>query len=689
MRKLLLSLSLATAAGLASNAAVIRLIDDGVATGAVGSDPDMKRLTVSYHMVAANEYHLDGIVIVNPGVTLTIDPGTVIRGYNEISTSANRPGTLVVDRGGKILANGTAANPIIMTDQWDNNVPGQTAGSVTRTWYYRAGGTATKTMTNHAYNYGQLGALHGVWGGLVVCGKAFASWNKSVTPALGDALIPIEGVGTTAGVYGGGRNDDDSSGVIKYVQIRYGGYTLADGSEINGLTLYCVGRGTELHHVEVYNNQDDGIEWFGGTVNGKYLVVWGAGDDTFDSDAGYRGKNQFLLGVQRNLGGTKYESGCSDKGLELDGTENACVASPGASGMQEPLASSLWCNMTVIGWNGGISGSYWRNGAITMRDNATPQIFNSVFLNFGGFGSLVENVSGVGNYHSRYHFNAPNVSSNYPSTSVTNFQGNSVDRQLFYQAQAAGRQACIRDNVFWGTGAATCPTGLSGSSPIYGGDTTKGPIFTGGDNLDITLAGHNNVDVFEDADLPVRSLATTAYSASSAWGSSAFATLVGANSLTGDNVSGLNPCASNAAVTAAVPLPNDGWLTAASYRGAFDASNNWAQGWTTVAKLGAFGAYVPVSESSGGTFNGLSSVSGTFTPVVGDAVSGYEVTSLVTFNGVAGTVYQLQSSAAPGGPWSEVMTFRCDEGGAKSVTDILGTAPAAATYYRVIQGTVD
>lgn len=691
----------------ASQAAVVKMIADGVATGAVGSDARMKRLTADYHMVAANEYHLDGIVIVNPGVTLTIDAGTVIRGYNEISSEANRPGTLVVDRGGKIYANGSAAHPIIMTDQWDNNVPGMTAGPVTRTWYYRAGGSSTVTLSNHTYDYSKLGALHGVWGGLVVCGKAFGNWNKSVTPALGEAEIPIEGIGAIANVYGGGRDDNDNSGVIKYVQIRYGGYTLADGSEINGLTLYCVGRGTELHHVEVYNNQDDCIEWFGGTVCGKYLVAWGAGDDTFDSDSGFRGKNQFLFGVQQNLGGTKYESGCSDKGMEMDGCESAAVASPAGTGMQEPWSASAWYNITLVGWNGDISGGKERNGAIIMRDNCDAQVWNSVFLLFGGFGTLIENVAGVGNNHSRYHFDTDLLAANMPATSADDYLGRIIDSQYLYIHQQPGKQASIRDNVFWNAGDVTCPGGLSGTTPVYGGDNAKGPVFTGGDNIDLTAAGYDNVDVYQDADLPVQSLVTSDYNAANAWNGTSFATLVGANANAGNNVIAINPLPAKAALAAANAVPSDGWLTPVTYRGAFDANNNWAQGWTTIAKLGVFGTYVPAEEEGQSVFvtnivtvlvtndmNGVvyqdnaALVRGTYsvTPLTTSPVLTYSITSPGT--------YQLQTTASLSPvSWTALKTFKVTKATASSpvilsVTDILGATPSNASnsdYYKLMK----
>jgi hypothetical protein len=691
-----------------SQAAVIKMIDDGIATDTI--DARMKRLTSDYHMTANNEYHLDGIVIVAPGVTLTIDPGTVIRGWNTSDTLLqNRPGCLIIARGAKIYANGTAQKPIIFTDRWDNNVPGQTAGVVTRTWTYRAGGSTDKVLTNHAYDYSKLGAHHGYWGGLVVCGNAFTSWNKGGAGnigALGASTAYVEGVGSTAGVSGGGNNDDDSSGVIKYVQLRYGGYTLVDGGEINGLTLYGVGRGTELHHVEVYNNQDDGIEWFGGTVNGKYLVVWGAGDDTFDSDTGFRGKNQFLFGVQQNMGGTKFESGASDKGMEMDGAENAPSTTNLLTGSQEPFSASSWYNVTLIGWDStSVASSIARNGAVIMRDNASAHIKNSLFLNFGVFGGMIENVSGRGNFHSNYRFLTSNMSANMPSTTATYINGATVDGQFLYQGQQPGQQACLQDSVFHINGI-TRPViaemGGTTSAPLMA-DGNKGPIFTGGENFDFMAAAFNNVDLTPGVDtLPIMSLATTAYASSNAWGSAANATYVGANSYVGNNPSVIDPRAAGAALTATNAVPSDGILTAVTYRGAFDANSNWAQGWTTIAKLGAFGTYVAVPEDvtvitntvETVITNGVNGV--VYAPNGALLTSGTGVTNLlgistspvVTYTVGAGT-YQLQTTATLSPiDWQVLKTFTVSQETTVNLTDIMGSTPPNAgnsAFFRLIK----
>ncbi|MEI8353095.1 MAG: hypothetical protein WCG22_01125 [Lentisphaerota bacterium] len=695
-----------------SQAAVIKMIADGIATGAVGSETYVKRLMTDYHMVAANEYHLDGIIIVNPGVTLTVDPGTVIRGYNEIDTVANRPGTLIVDRGAKMIARGTATHPIIMTTKSDNNVPGQTAGVVNQTWKYRpaVSGNPTVSITQD-YDYSKLGDLHGYWGGLVLCGKAFSSYNGDANlPALGDAKIPVEGIGAVVNCFGGGHDDNDSSGVYTYIQIRYGGYPLIDGSEINGMTFYGVGRGTEVHHIEVFNNQDDAFEWFGGTVNAKYLVAWGAGDDIFDSDCGFRGKNQFLFGVQRNMGGAKYESGCADKGMEMDGTEAVCVASPATSGLQEPFSASAWYNITLVGWNGNKKGNYYRNGAIVMRDNCAAQIRNSVFMNFGGFGTLIENKSGVGDYYSRWHFDTNNLSAFLPTATGTNIYGYAIDKQYLYQSQEPGMQAAIRDNVFWNCGPVTCPTGANlttlgspaGSDPLYGGDAAKGPVFTKGDNLDITAAGYNNVDVFENVDLPIKGFSVVPYNRTNSWGTGAIATSVSANTQTGDAITNINPLAANAAVSSAVPVVSDGVLTPVAYRGAFDTTNNWAQGWTTVAKLGVFGAYVPATDDASGTVyvtntvtNGVSGIvyQGNGAPITsGTGVTNLSFTTspVLTYTLTSAATYQLQSKTnLLDVSWTVLKTFTpATVPVTVNLTDIVGETPPHAgdsRFYRLVK----
>ncbi|MCC9137094.1 hypothetical protein ACFSKU_20545 [Pontibacter silvestris] len=274
---------------------------------------------------ADNTYILDGFVFVNEGQTLTIEPGTVIKG---------RPGTgenssaLIVARGGKIMANGTADKPIIFTTEEDdvndpNDIP------------------ATQ---------------NGLWGGVIILGNATTNRGSGGVGA-------IEGIPTedTRGQYGG-TNDADNSGVFKYVSIRHAGTAIASDNEINGLTMGAVGSGTTIEYVEVFANQDDGFEWFGGTVNTKYLVSAFCGDDMFDYDEGWRGNNQFWFGIYvENDGGT---GGEHDGGTDPEDGQ--------------PYAMPVISNATYIG----SGASRTTTGTLVIRDNAGGKYYNSIFMDF-------------------------------------------------------------------------------------------------------------------------------------------------------------------------------------------------------------------------------------------------------------------------------------------------------------------
>lgn len=210
-------------------------------------------------------YILGGRIAVVNGVTLTIQPGVVVKGQAGTGSNAT---ALLIARGGKLMAEGTAALPIIFTSVADELTPEDVA----------AGNFASPNLEP---------TITGLWGGLLVLGKA----NISASNSSGQlSEVQIEGIPTSDsnGLYGG-TDDADNSGVIKYISIRHGGSLIGAGNEINGLTLGGVGSGTVIENVEVVGNQDDGIEWFGGTVNVKNVVVWNAGDDGLDTDQAYAG----------------------------------------------------------------------------------------------------------------------------------------------------------------------------------------------------------------------------------------------------------------------------------------------------------------------------------------------------------------------------------------------------------------
>ena len=215
-------------------------------------------------------YMLNGLVFVNDGQILTIEAGTVIRARTGQGSLAS---ALIVARGGTIIAEGDKLNPIIFTaegDDLEGSVPVE---------------------------------ARGLWGGLIILG------NATINTESGEDLIEGIPISEPRGVYGG-YDDDDNSGILRYISIRHGGTDIGEGNEINGLTLGGVGRQTIIDHVEVISNADDGVEFFGGFANCKNLVVSFCGDDAFDMDQGYHGKGQFWLGIN---------STDSDKCAEIDG----------------------------------------------------------------------------------------------------------------------------------------------------------------------------------------------------------------------------------------------------------------------------------------------------------------------------------------------------------------------------------
>ena len=232
---------------------------------------------------------IKGRVAVTDGATLTIPAGTILKA--EAGTGADAS-TLIIARGGKIDAQGTADKPIIFTSISDNILVDGTYPSV---------GSSLNVDSR------------GLWGGVLILGKAPCSFSGDVTE------LQIEGIPTsdTNGLYGG-TDPEDSSGTIKYVSIRHGGAEIGEGNEINGLTLGGVGKGTIIDNIEVIANVDDGIEFFGGTVDASNLLVWGQGDDALDIDQAYAGTIDGALVVLTSA---------SDHGFEIDGPEGTAEGS--------------------------------------------------------------------------------------------------------------------------------------------------------------------------------------------------------------------------------------------------------------------------------------------------------------------------------------------------------------------------
>jgi hypothetical protein len=298
--------------------------DDEITTPGTGVVEVSGDLTTATTWTADKIYLLKGNVFVTNNVTLTIEPGTIIKGDKATK------GALVITRGAKINATGTAEKPIVFT----SNIA--------------AGGRA-----------------QGDWGGLVILGKGLNNLGTSVS---------VEGISdaTDKGKHGGTDNADNS-GVLKYVRVEYAGVALSPDNEINGITFGSVGSGTTVEYVEVYRSGDDAFEWFGGAVNAKHLLAVETFDDDFDTDNGFSGKIQF--GVAQRLNTVADVSGSN--GFESDNI------STGAN--STPQTSAVFSNITILGPyaaanTSSINANYQH--AAQIRRFSAISILNSVFTGY-------------------------------------------------------------------------------------------------------------------------------------------------------------------------------------------------------------------------------------------------------------------------------------------------------------------
>lgn len=284
---------------------------------------------------AENTYNLEGFVYVTKGSVLTIEPGTVIKGDKDTKS------TLIVERGARIYAAGTKAKPIVFTSK----------------------------MAIGQRNYGD-------WGGIMICGYA------PINTAAGYQKIE----GGPRSLFGG-TDASDNSGVLQYVRIEFAGVEYSTDNEINGLTLGGVGSGTIIDHIQVSYSGDDSFEWFGGNVNSKYLVAFRGWDDEFDTDNGYSGKLQFLVGLR--------DPNVADKSMS-NGFESDNDASGSAN---QPYTHPVFSNVSLFGpyttltdvvnpTGGSSTGSF--QAAMHLRRNTRLSCYNSVFAGWPK-GLFIEN----------------------------------------------------------------------------------------------------------------------------------------------------------------------------------------------------------------------------------------------------------------------------------------------------------
>ena len=497
-------------------------------------------ITVSTTWTADNTYNLQNQIYVMPGATLTIEAGTVI------ASTTGLGGSLAVTRGARIFVNGTCTNPVIMTSTTD-----------VATWAVDA-----THPTGHNPKTGTWHEGANEWGNLTIMGKGLISASLAVgntaTPT-GLNVKQMEGLTDPIAVYGG-NDDNDNSGALHFLSLRYGGKVLALANELNGLSLGGVGRDTDIDHVEIMNNVDDGIEIWGGAVNLKYLNIWNVGDDAFDLDQGWRGKAQFGLIVQGYSVDAARGSGVSDNVFETDGAENSDA---------QPITTTSIYNFTVVGQP--LSG----RGGTAWRDNAHMQYRNCIFMELGGQLVKFDNLDGDGSQG--YGFNGTTTWANTWTTPYTTFPtvnagsftpGAFNDPAVMYRSQSqggisapnGGNLAEISDCVFYNNLG-----GTAGGTP-YAESDARGVTIGGGSNATL----HNVVAAAGVS--PIQSLTRGAP--------------VTRGTLTLLPVTCINPLPANDAVTSFAAAPSDGFFQPAQYRGAFSPTENWILGWTAANAYG-------------------------------------------------------------------------------------------------------
>ena len=361
-----------------------------------------QQITVSGDITANTEwyanarYFLSGFVYVKNNATLTIEPGTIIKGVS------GSKGTLIIERGSKLMAQGTAAKPIIFTS--DKPVGQRAAGD---------------------------------WGGVVLCGKATTNKHDSGT-----------GVGVAEGGIGslyGGIDDSDNSGTLQYVRIEFPGIPLTStaNSEINGLTMYSCGTGTIIDHIQVSFSGDDSYEWFGGTVNCKYLVAIRGLDDEYDTDNGFRGHIQFILGIRD----PNISDQSGSNGFESDNDADGSVLTP--------ITKPIFTNATLLGplcSTSTLPANHLFKRAMHIRRSSQLCVYNSLFVGWPK-GLLIDGTTG----------NSPTMASN--------------NSQQIEKCILAGMQA----NFEVASGTPVTPYTLA-EEQTYFEDATRGNI----DNLTVT-----------------------------------------------------------------------------------------------------------------------------------------------------------------------------------------------------------
>jgi hypothetical protein len=364
-------------------------------------------------------------VFVKNGAILTILPGTVVRAPPRQAPdppggAAGDPGSLIVTQNGRIIADATASNPIILTTAAvDNNNDGIADDVDLNVGFKDPWVSTADTFLDDTCTTAPLAPLDKagrgnvqLWGGLVILGSAPTNHaDKVLGGGASYGLATIEGL-TVPGhpvpdVQYGGVLPHDNSGILRFVSIRHAGDEIGASNELNGLSLGGVGDGTVISFVEIYTNFDDAFEWFGGTVGTDHLFAAFVGDDMFDMDEGYTGVNQFLFGIApffKQNDGLAYGSASGDKIGEFDGDNyrpdntafnndvNVRVNQQGTTFDPTPWPLSSFENYNITGIGSTPDGTQdfapaflaGTKRGLQFRNGAAGNVYNSVITNTGG-----------------------------------------------------------------------------------------------------------------------------------------------------------------------------------------------------------------------------------------------------------------------------------------------------------------
>lgn len=374
-------------------------------------------ITTNRTLFAREKYILQGFVNVKAGAVLTIEPGTVIFGDKQTT------GTLIVERGGRIEANGSADRPIVFTS----------------------------AQPKGQRNYGD-------WGGIVLLGGA--PTNKPNDTQVEGVPFPY-----------GGTDSNSNSGTLRYVRIEFSGVAITPNNEINGLTLGGVGAGTKIEYVQVSYCGDDSFEWFGGNVNAKYLVAFRGWDDDFDCDFGFSGKVQYGVSFRDPV----INDQSTSNGFEVDNDAQGTTATP--------LTSATFSNMTIIGPYGRPGVTAFGNDAqwgraMHLRRNSAMTIVNSLFMGFKE-GLRLDGTTTLANYTANTGQLNNNIVAGMTVAAVTGAGGVTTPQATEYWNRQGGNNTILADYATLGLStnifSLTAPNFLpSAGSPLLSGAAFPG-----------------------------------------------------------------------------------------------------------------------------------------------------------------------------------------------------------------------